>query len=220
MSSIPQTEGARPAKTVQRGSILHTCPICSSTFHSPPAAYRHYCSMACYIKARTHVQEPSAPMRPRTIAERFWAHVDRSGGPNACWPWTGYLSKRGYGRFSLSDGTSKSAHRVAWELEHGCSVLPFIEICHNCPNGDNPTCVNPRHLFMGTRQDNAADCVAKGRSARGERSGQAKLRDADVLDIRARYAAHQATVRHLAEEYGVTRGAIELIVCRKRWKHL
>lgn len=105
----------------------------------------------------------------------FHAHVDRSGGPDACWPWTG-MKIKGYGRFGTRHRVRFLAHRVAYELANGPIVGhipgdPVAErlVMHLC---DNPPCCNPKHLRVGTDAENIADCVAKGRNSRGERHGQ------------------------------------------------
>ena len=87
--------------------------------------------------------------------ERFWAKVDKT---ESCWLWRASLSQDGYGQFKLH-GTMRRSHRVAWELVYG--VVPNgLFVLHSC---DNPPCVNPGHLFLGTNTDNMRDCAAKGR---------------------------------------------------------
>ena len=104
----------------------------------------------------------------RPIADRFWEKVHKT---DSCWIWTGYCYPKGYGRISVGgkrDG-SKLAHRVSWELHFG-PIPDGLDVCHDCPNGDNPSCVNPTHLFLGTQADNMEDMIAKGRSLKGDRS--------------------------------------------------
>lgn len=145
---------------------------------------------------------------------RFLSYVDKSL-PLLCWNWTGGKNKYGYGRINFH-GRILAAHRVSYELFVG----PFPEhlrVCHSC---DNPACVNPSHLFLGTDADNVCDCISKGRNCRGERVASAKLTEQQVLDIRAKYANGLALQRELASEYGVSRMQISDIVCGKAWKHL
>jgi hypothetical protein len=90
---------------------------------------------------------------------RFWAKVDTSGGEDACWNWTASASHDfGYGEFML-DGTKRRAHR--WTYEQKVGPIPAgMYVLHKC---DNPKCVNPKHLFLGTHQDNCDDMRRKGR---------------------------------------------------------
>jgi hypothetical protein len=98
-------------------------------------------------------------------ASRFWAKVDRSGGPEVCWLWTAGTKSSGYGEFSFQGG-SRPAHQVAWELANG---EPFPEGMFGCHHCDNPPCVNPAHIFVGTTADNMHDALSKGRLPRSVR---------------------------------------------------
>lgn len=142
-----------------------------------------------------------------TRLARFWAKVDRSGGQDACWLWTASKDSNGYGVVRVA-GTLRGAHRVSWMLAFGDpgSLL----VCHHC---DVPTCVNPRHLFIGTDADNARDRDAKGRCAHGEIAGGAKLTAKQVAEIRA-----ATSPRHeLAERFGVSTRQIGRIVNGTSW---
>lgn len=105
---------------------------------------------------------------PISLDKRFWEKVDRRG-PDECWPWIGAEHGRGYGGI-LINYKSVPAHRVAHALCKGV-VPPGMFVLHRC---DNPKCVNPAHLFLGTHQDNMDDMVSKGRSRNGWSSAQAK----------------------------------------------
>jgi hypothetical protein len=150
--------------------------------------------------------------------ERFWSKVDRSGGPDACWPWVGRRNKHGYGAFDLWKGgrVHVQAHRAAFFLHYGA----YPEPCglHRC---DNPPCCNPAHIWEGTTADNTRDCIAKGRArkALGERASRSKLTEPDVRDIRRRYAAGERCIS-IARDYPVGDTAIQEIVARRNWKHL
>ena len=151
-------------------------------------------------------------MDEKTIA-RFWAKVDRSGGPDACWPWTAYRHAGGYGRFNISHRKPTGAHRVAWAL-HGGEIPPGLFVCHRC---DCRPCCNPSHLFVGTAADNWRDAREKGRLVppRGERNRSAKLTEGQVAEIRKA----QGLLREIAPRFGVSIEAISAIKIGKRWSH-
>ena len=157
-------------------------------------------------------------MHPKlTLEQRFWSKVDRSGGPDACWLWTAHRHK-GYGRFGVGS-TVQAAHRISWELTNG-PIPRGMHVLHDCPGGDNPACCNPAHLRIGTHIDNMADMSAKGRRApilvrRGELHGQAKLTDAQVAEIRRRYAAGGISQPNLAKEFGVSQSHICRLVLQQ-----
>lgn len=106
---------------------------------------------------REHTKGP----RPKSLAERFWPKVDQRGD---CWLWTGSINNYGYGMIAAGGRGGKvlKAHRVAWELTHG-PVPDGLEVCHTC---DQPRCVNPAHLWLGTHTENVRDMWRKGRGAR------------------------------------------------------
>lgn len=106
--------------------------------------------------------------RPRVpIEQRFWAKVDK-GEPDECWEWTGAKS-RGYGtitRDAADGGTTALAHRVSWEIHNGPIPKNMsyhgMVVAHSC---DNPACVNPNHLWLGTQGQNLKDMIEKGRGS-------------------------------------------------------
>lgn len=160
--------------------------------------------------------------KTKSLQERFWVKVDVKES-DECWEWTGgYSNSNGYGTIALgvrSKGNGR-AHRVAWELTRG-PIPAGMCVCHHC---DNPGCVNPKHLFLGTQQDNLQDCRQKDRAASGSSAGEknpkAKLSAAQVHAIRRRYAAGAVYQRVLASEYGITQAQVSAIVTRKNWRHL
>lgn len=109
----------------------------------------------------------------KTIEERFWAKVDKDGPVpehmphlGACWVWTASKLNSGYGQFGIG-GKLRYAHRLSWEMERG-EIPDNLCVLHSC---DNPPCVRPEHLFLGTRRENSSDCQRKGRLARGDTHG-------------------------------------------------
>ena len=152
--------------------------------------------------------------------ERFWSHVDQSGGPDACWPWTGVPSDNGYGQTKL-DGRTVYVHRVAFVLANG--PIPDGQfVCHTC---DNRPCCNSRHLWAGSPRENALDAIRKGRMASidgksGGRNVNAKLTDVQVRQIRSLYRAGWGGYRKLGRRFGVCASTINAIVLRRVWAHV
>lgn len=145
------------------------------------------------------------------IKERFWAKVIKT---DSCWLWTAGKNK-GYGAFALTHKQQKKAHRFSWEMENG-PVPKNLQVCHRC---DNPLCVRPDHLFLGSHDENHRDKVEKGRSPKGSRSGRTFLTENDVLDIR-HFAKDGWPSVLLAELYHIKKETIDAIRQRKTWTHL
>ena len=150
--------------------------------------------------------------------DRFWQKVVRRG-PDECWEWTGVKDRNGYGQMSIS-GKTKRTHRLSYELQNG-PIPSGLHVLHNC---DNPSCVNPKHLHLGTHQDNVREMNERGRwnagGPSGERHGMAKLVAEQVLQIRSRYAAGGISQRALASEFNVSQRQILDILKQRRWRHL
>lgn len=161
--------------------------------------------------------------RPSDLATRFWARVERS---DDCWLWTGKRMWQGYGM--VWDGRTRRAHRVAYELENG-RIPAGMLVLHSC---DNPPCVKPAHLFLGTQQDNMDDKVAKGRAATGDRNGAhthpetrargerhwaARLTWESVRAMRAAAGAGESGAS-LARRFGISGSSIHRILTGQNWK--
>jgi hypothetical protein len=147
-------------------------------------------------------------MSRRPLIERYEPKVDRSGGPDACWIWTAGTDGRGYGW--IHDGEKMQlAHRVAVVFD-GRDPSGFV-VCHTC---DNPRCVNPAHLFLGTQGDNMRDKVAKGRNPYKVRRLTASDAAA-VLERKANGETHAA----IAEAFGISESHVTNICCGRAWKH-
>lgn len=214
MTKTPESPSAAP-RLGERATAV--CQWCSTPFAVAPSRLGdgrgRYCSRRCLALAK------AAAARVRRI-ERFWSKVRKTDG---CWLWTGKL-RHGYGSFSIgsqTDGTRGyiTAHRFSWILHFGL-IPEGLFVCHNCPGGDNPACVRPGHLFLGTSADNTADMLAKGREAWGELAPQSRLTAAQAAAIRHRYAAGGVTQQSLADEFGVSASAVQGILYGRTWRRL
>ena len=136
---------------------------------------------------------------------------DRRG----CWPWLGTINNKGYGMVSLN-GRGMAAHRAVYMVLTGKPIPRELDLCHRC---DNPKCVNPDHMFFGTRTDNMRDASAKGRMARGMRHPHAILTDGQVKEIRERVRSGEVQ-RHIAASMGIDFRTLNAVATRKSWGHL
>ena len=142
---------------------------------------------------------------------RFWEKVHKTEG---CWLWKAGKDKDGYGKFAL-DGNSTRAHRFMYELEIG-SIPDGLLVCHSC---DNPSCVRPSHLWLGTNTENMADSARKGRKPSGERNPAAKITEGDVKLARRLWKTGEWQVRQLAELFAVNKSQVHNIVTGKSWSN-
>ena len=238
--------------------VTKTCQVCGGCFDvtSSKTHYKH-CSQACrdieykltridkvcvncgasfsILKALTQTNCCSESCRNEnmrkinlaTLHERFWSRVDTSGD---CWLWNASLNRNGYGYICVN-GKVRSSHRLSYEWSYGPTPAGLC-VCHAC---DNPRCVRPDHLFLGTNDDNMADMVAKGRQAkgdrngsrlhpdrraRGERSAGAKLTEKSVREIRQMYVCQKFGATRIAKMFGVSKSTVQKVIRGKAWAHV
>ncbi len=188
-------------------AVSRTCQQCGREFYPRADQVRIgtglFCSNACWMLVFRECPR-------RDLAERFWEKVAKSDG---CWLWTGARTPHGYGCLSRS-GERALASRVSWELHHG-PIPPGLHVLHRC---DNPPCVRPDHLFLGTHADNMADMARKKRIPVGAARWNAKLTPEIVREIRKRYKQGDCAVGQISDELGCSHSLISMIVRRKRWK--
>jgi hypothetical protein len=157
-----------------------------------------------------HRRQFNEAERPRRVSERVWRRI-LVGDDDECWLWLGKRAK-GYGQF-MHDGRMVYVHRFVYTERVG-PIPRGLFVCHAC---DVRHCCNPRHLFTGTAQENAADMVDKGRwrGSRGDSpSPRAKLDVSSVLDI---WASRPKPARLVAEQYGVSASCVHKIRTRATW---
>lgn len=181
------------------------CQRCKKMF--VPRTNQQWCSYSCCAYDR---ERPPIP-----VETRFWKNVDKNGPVHPlhgqCWVWTASTNE-GYGQIWYPKlGRAIKASRVSWEIHFG--ELPQLSVLHKC---DNPLCVRPSHLFLGTQADNLKDCRSKGRHAYGVKHGIAKLDDAKVRIIRN----SKLSRRELADKFGVSYEVICTVIWRKTWRHV
>lgn len=177
-----------------------TC-ICGQQFDPKPSLTKNggglYCSKKCF----------HANKRRKPPEERFWKQVKKGDG---CWIWTAARNNKGYGRFGVIPGKGIQAHRYSFELHKG-EIKDGLFVLHKC---DNPACVNPDHLFVGTNQDNRDDMCNKGRQS----SKLTKMNKEKILKIRSLNGKMNNT--KIAAKFGTTKEYIGEIMRRKVWKHI
>lgn len=168
----------------------------------------------------------------KTMEERFWEKVKKGDG---CWIWSSFHNEYGYGQLRFR-GRMRGAHRASWEIN--CGPIPDgLFVLHKC---DNPGCVNPNHLFLGTNQDNLRDASNKGRlwgqhnpkkcaknlgkwkgvGAKGSKHHHAKLTEYQVIEMRKEYATMTISLAALGHKYGVHESTAWDVVSGRRWKHV
>lgn len=167
--------------------------------------------------ALTHEDKNASIIITEAMASFFWSRVEKSEG---CWEWQGSRFVSGYGKMCAPSARGRKqvkASRVCYSIHFG--VIPEgLNVCHTC---DNPGCVRPNHLFLGTDKDNIEDCILKGRANRacGSRSGMGKLIEHEVLEMRRLRREELWTYTMIGDEFGVTRMTAWNAV-NKTWRHV
>jgi len=174
-----------------------------------------------YYWRRKNGEAPRPPGRPANTSEVLWSKVDKKG-EDECWPWLGLKNIQGYGRVQINE-YSYYAHRVIFNLVYpnqielnaprNSSEKGFL--LHTC---DNPSCCNPKHLFVGTHADNMADKAAKGRSPdyTGGKAPRCKLSMSQATEIREK-RKQGISARELAKQYGISLPSIKTLLAGKSY---
>jgi hypothetical protein len=209
-------------------TIPRVCQQCGCPFLAAPrksGEVRRYCSYSC--ATRSH-------KRP-TLTDRLWSRVLKGAD---CWEWQGGRTPHGYGRLYYQ-GHYQLTHRLVYELTYG-PIPDGILVCHHC---DNPCCVRPDHLFLGTQSDTMRDMTMKNRHGwqthpdsyrgvnhwlrryperirRGEDVPNARLTEDKVRDIRRVYATGTISQPQLARRFGVSQAMIDQVVTGRTWRHV
>jgi hypothetical protein len=189
------------------------CLVCNRIFIPSPHSAGMYCSPDCYH---------SVP-KGYTLEEAFWKYVYKT--PN-CWFWIGWMkgsNQYAYGGVGCSAYRGIRAHRASWIIHKG-PIPKGKFVLHTC---DNPQCVNPEHLFLGTAKDNTEDCRKKGRLSaipdnKGEKNGISKLTTKKVKQIRTEYdhKNKKSNGMALAKKYGISFCTVYNIIRNESWKHI
>lgn len=157
----------------------------------------------------------SEECRESPVEERFWAKVDKSGGPDACWNWKASVNPDGYGNFMWKN--EQRAHRVAWILTNG-PISDGLSVLHEPTRCNNRTCCNPAHLYLGTQFQNVHDMIKIGTKAciAGENHANSLLNTESIIEIRKSY--NKVPVGYLVSQFKVTVGTIRDVAKGRSWQ--
>jgi hypothetical protein len=157
----------------------------------------------------------ASPALMQSASRRLSERVARHG---ECVFWQGCKGSRGYGTMAVGKRNREATHRISWALANGARPPAGMHVMHSC---DNPACINPAHLSIGTAADNQRDCSMKGRkrAPRGSRCKKSKLTEAQVIAA-AQQFAQGAFSKDIAKNLGVKRDAILKIMQGSRWPHM
>ena len=187
--------------------IERVCATCCQPFYLQPNQVENSASLFCSRDCRY-------PLRLLSSEDRFFLLVGKKLD-NGCILWAGSF-KHKYGQFYPNAGCDPvAAHRFSYGIMVG-PVPHGLNVLHRC---DNPPCINPVHLFLGTQAVNMADMVCKGRQPRGEKRPNSKLTADKVVLIRRRYAAGE-TQKSIANDLDISPSLVAMVASGKRWKHI
>jgi len=194
--------------------VKRVCSVdgCGGVFEAKGLCDKHY------KRLKSHGTPEAGKWTHAPVEERFWRYVNKTDG---CWLWTGgSVNQKGYGQIGGGGKGAKHilAHRLSYEIHKG-PIPDGLLIMHSC---DNPSCVNPEHLSVGTQSQNILEAFAKGRKnavpphVYGDVCGASKLKELEAIEI---LKSTEAT-KIIAAKYGVSKSAIERLRNGKSWKHL
>jgi hypothetical protein len=193
----------------QPGPVNRQCLQCRQMFPARRSKVRtgggKFCGHPCEWQYRRIHSVPKPAPKRKGLTERFWLNVNKT---ETCWLWTASGSTFGYGTIRFR-GKAYQSHRLSYELHNG-PIPDGLCVLHRC---DNPPCVRPAHLFLGTKKDNAVDMAAKERAT-------SHLTADDVREIRRLYAAGGVTMKQIGKKFGVHQVSVSHIVRRLRWAHV
>lgn len=186
--------------------ILTQCRVCHKPIMARPKLIQEgrakVCSRICFKK-----------LMARPIIQSFWDRVRKT---DKCWIWIGAKTEKGYGKIR-----AMRSHRLSWVIHNG-AIPQGKHVLHNCPDGDNPSCVNPAHLWVGTNTENMEDKFSKGRGNPpvGERNVNSKLTGAIVVAMRLERAGEKTSYKELGVKYGVSESTAMSACTRRTWRHV
>lgn len=204
------SEATKPADAKQTGKFWNCICDCGITQAVYGVTIRSGGSKSCgCLKAEKNSIAMKA-MRLRqsgSLRERFFSRFVKL--ENGCWQWRAHTDKNGYGVLP-GDRQNTRAHRLSYEIHNG-QIPDGLIVCHHC---DNPGCVNPDHLFVGTTKDNAQDALKKRRHYVGEKNGRSKLTEENVKEI----LHSNLNGQQLADKFDVTRHTVNNVRRGKTWQ--